>query len=232
MISINSWWNMDFKDYNYSIDESGLIISFDTTRDVISSAPYNGGFQRANHIYNYRITSLQENEHDSIDETYKRLAKHKNLEGNMVGLMTAASLESFVNCSWESDEFNADIFLSAGLSNSMTAGDDVGKKYYIGTINTIMILQEKFSANALVETVMMLTESKIATMQDLDIRSYVSGKMATGTGTDAVLVVNGYGRYVEFCGKHTTVGRDMARLFDKTFKKSVMQAKLLRNKNS
>ncbi len=221
---------MKSKDFVYSMDETGVIISFDNERNIISSAPYNGGLCHASHIYNYRITFEQEKEYRSIDDTYKQLKEEKKLEGNMVGLMTSARLESFVNFSWESKDFNATLFLSAGLSNAMCAGDEIGKSYFAGTINTILILKEEFSQSALVEAIMILTESKIAAMQDLGITSYTSGKKATGTGTDAVLVANGSGKYIEYCGKHTAVGRDIARLFKKAFNESVTKADLLNRK--
>ncbi len=222
---------MDCNGFSYCIDDTGLLIRFDEDRQMVSSAPYNGGLCTAKNIYNYRITSSQEKEYESIEITYKNLADSKNVIGDMVGLMTAAKIESFVHSEFSSDDFNADIFVSAGISNAMRAGDEIGVSYFAGTINTILILKERFTQNALIEAVMILTEAKITAMQDLGIVSYTSGQKATGTGTDAVLVVNGFGREIEFCGKHTPQGRDMARLFISTFTKSVMQANLLGKKD-
>lgn len=220
---------MKRKDFCYHIDDTGLILTFDAPRQVVSTAPYHGGFIEAKHIYNYKVdsTAFSGKESYSIEETFAHLSLAKGLEGPLVGLMTAAKIPSFVTETWDSQDFCADIFISAGLSNAMRAGDDIGKSYDIGTINTILILHQRFSAHGLIEAIAMLTEAKAAVLQDLGVLSYTSGRQATGTGTDAVLVANGQGIDTPFCGKHTAVGRDLARLFFKAFQASVLQGQLL-----
>ncbi len=64
---------------------------------------------------------------------------------------------------------------------------------------------------AMVESVMLATEAKTFAMRELGVKSSVSGKIATGTGTDAIAVVNGLGsETIRFCGKHVLFGEMLA----------------------
>ena len=60
----------------------------------------------------------------------------------------------------------------------------------------------------MIETTMIAAEAKAAALQAADVRSPVSGDVATGTGTDALAVacpVSG-GRPIQYCGKHVLFG--------------------------
>ena len=60
---------------------------------------------------------------------------------------------------------------------------------------------------------MIATEAKAAIFQQLGIKSTVSETIATGTGTDASLVVSGHSATsIRFAGKHTVFAQQVARL--------------------
>ena len=60
---------------------------------------------------------------------------------------------------------------------------------------------------------MIVTEAKAAVLRESGIRSPVSNKIATGTGTDAIAVVSGHGpETVRYCGKHVLFGEILGRL--------------------
>jgi adenosylcobinamide amidohydrolase len=67
------------------------------------------------------------------------------------------------------------------------------------------------SRAAMVESVMLAAEAKTVAMRKLGVRSPVSKTIATGTGTDAIAVVNGAGpESVRYCGKHVIFGEILA----------------------
>ena len=67
------------------------------------------------------------------------------------------------------------------------------------------------SPAAMVESVMLVTEAKTVAMRKLSVKSPVSGTIATGTGTDAIAVVNGFGsETIRYCGKHVIFGEMLA----------------------
>ena len=68
----------------------------------------------------------------------------------------------------------------------------------------------------------------ILTLQELDIRSPISGELATGTGTDAIAVICGeQGERIDYCGKHTRLGEVLARLVIEALSDSVLRRKPL-----
>jgi len=107
--------------------------------------------------------------------------------------------------------------VTAGLSNARRAGDpaecrDFGEApQTAGTINTIIITNARLADAAMVEAVLTATEAKTAVLQQLGARSLSSGKLATGTGTDAIAIVSGDGPpEIHFCGKHVVFGEMIA----------------------
>jgi adenosylcobinamide amidohydrolase len=61
-----------------------------------------------------------------------------------------------------------------------------------GTINIILLTNAKLTAGAMVRTLITITETKVAALQDLDVRSSYNPKVqATGTGTDNAVIISG-----------------------------------------
>ncbi len=109
------------------------------------------------------------------------------------------------------------VLVTDGISNARRAGDpaeyrvfdEVGIKP--GTLNLIILTHAVLTQTAQVEAVMVATEAKTAVLQDIGATSPVTGKMATGTGTDAIAVVSGSAPpEIRYCGKHTLFGEMLA----------------------
>ena len=57
-----------------------------------------------------------------------------------------------------------------------------------------------------------VTEAKNVALQKLDIHSaYTPGELATGTGTDQIIMASGNGEKCTYVGGHTKIGEMMAR---------------------
>jgi adenosylcobinamide amidohydrolase len=107
--------------------------------------------------------------------------------------------------------------VTAGVSNARCAGDRADWRAIrtdgnpTGTINTVIVTTAIMSRAAMVESVMLAAEAKTVAMRKLGVRSPVSKTIATGTGTDAIAVVNGSGpESVRYCGKHVIFGEILA----------------------
>jgi adenosylcobinamide amidohydrolase len=97
-------------------------------------------------------------------------------------------------------------FVTAGVkSNAMRAGFDKAQCIeesgrficggYEGTINIILLTNAKLTEGAMARSLITITEAKVAALQDLDVRSsYSPNLQATGTGTDNVVVILGWGQ--------------------------------------
>ena len=132
-------------------------------------------------------------------------------------MMTSASMDSFRRVSRSSQGVEISAMVTAGISNARCAGDRADWRTFqpdanpTGTINIIILTNAMMSHAAMVESVMTVTEAKTVAMRKLGVKSTVSGEIVTGTGTDAIAVVNGFGpETIHYCGKHVLFGEMLA----------------------
>ncbi len=142
--------------------------------------------------------------------------------------MTAASMDSFRLTQETVQGIEMAVLVTSGLSNHRRVGDRaeyrkmVTEPKEIGTINIIVMTSAKLTDAAMVEALLIVTEAKTAVLHDANITSPVSGKMATGTGTDSVAVVSGHGsETVGYCGKHVLFGEVLGRMVIETVAASI-----------
>ena len=65
----------------------------------------------------------------------------------------------------------------------------------------------------MVEALMLATEAKTTALHEAGIVSPISNQLATGTGTDSVVLVSNVGKKnVSYCGKHVVFGEVLGRL--------------------
>ena len=190
------------------------------SRPVLSSAAYNGGLIDAEHLL---IVKVAENflgsrgPFEPLSETFRNYCRQHGWSGNTVGMMTSAPMTSYRNARRSMQGVEITALVTAGLSNARRSGDPADHRAFDaagikpGTINIIILTNAILSPAAQVEAVMMATEAKAAVLQDIGATSPVTGKTATGTGTDAVAVVSGFTTpKIVFCGKHTLFGEMLA----------------------
>jgi adenosylcobinamide amidohydrolase len=199
-------------------------LRFDCPARVMSSAVLNGGTVKANHILNLNIGNQRNhglNDWQPPDLTLAQYCRNCGLSGTTVGLMTAASMDSFRLVHATEQDIEIIVLVTTGLSNARRAGDyaeyrEIGTPLCnAGTINIICLTTAVLTPAALVEAVITVTEAKTAALQNLGIKSPVSGNTATGTGTDAIAIasVRDHGTTtVQYCGKHVVFGEILANL--------------------
>ena len=207
---------------NYQTDHTAQYLHVELLQkhDILSSAVLNGGYCQPRNLLNFKVDenflgkkAVFESPHVSL----QRFSDEQSWGGQTVAMMTSASMNSYRFCRRESEGIYIDIHLTAGLSNARRAGDRAGYRQIgdlpqeTGTINTIILTNAALTPAALCEALVIATEAKAACLQDNNILSSVSGKLATGTGTDAICI-GGLcsGKKVEFCGKHTLFGELLA----------------------
>jgi adenosylcobinamide amidohydrolase len=77
-----------------------------------------------------------------------------------------------------------------------------------GTINTMLFVSRPLTRAALTRTIMTATEAKTAALQELSVNSRYSDGLATGTGTDQIIVAapDRKGYRLTWAGKHSKLG--------------------------
>jgi len=183
-----------------------LIVAFPARYRVLSWAPLQGGFVEAQTILNHQVNT---HEHSTLEpESFlNNLAQQLRVDFPVVGLMTGVLMERHVRRMRIHDDLMIECFATVGLSNALTVGDPATYDEQFGTINCIVTINQPLTPAAMVEAVQIVTEAKVRAVQNAGVKSTVSGTLATGTGTDCVVVAcSTVGDMYRYCGKHTKLG--------------------------
>jgi len=211
-LSKNNRFRIDFSDNH-------VCLKFPVPRQTLSSAVFNGGAGLVENVLFMRVMENFDGRHDAFDDppvTMDRYCQQIGLYGTTVGMMTSADMTSFRNVTRSEEGISVSSCLTAGLSNARCAGDradirDQEEPGKPGTINIALVTNVGMSVATMAEAIMMATEAKVAALRRLNRTSPLSGNPITGTGTDAVTIVSGYGpQQARYCGKHTLLGELIA----------------------
>lgn len=206
--------------YKIEHTQAHVHVAFPAPRTVLSSAVLNGGFTQASYIVNLKVEKNMEGTSGPFEPSHVTLSNYclkKGWNGTVVGMMTAAKTESFRRVSRTEQGVEVVTLVTAGISNARRAGDPSECRDMsaaapeTGTINIIVITNARFTHAAMVEAVLNVTEAKCAALQDMGVTNPETGSQATGTGTDAIAIVSGFGPVeIGFCGKHMLFGEMLA----------------------
>jgi adenosylcobinamide amidohydrolase len=226
----NNSVNSQLSGLSVSVLEQHVHLSFKSPVRIVSSAILNGGYLWADHILNLQVVGKTTDGNSILpppDITLLDYAKNHGWEGTCVGMMTSALMSSFRHEWIQVDDVGVECFLTCGVSNACRAGDPADERNFgsekpaQGTINIILGTNAKLSDAAMIEAIMIISEAKAAVFQKLNILSVVSQKIATGTGTDSIVVFNGFGREITYCGKHVLFGEMIAKVVSKALESSL-----------
>lgn len=184
--------------------EQAAILTFSGPRAVLSTAANGGGLRRdLKAVFNYcdcgTAGVCQPMEGNTLYEHQRAVALRLGLDPkHTAGLDTAVNLDNMVVVTRQWQDLWVTAAVSAGADvNALCAGDpatlteQAGQPCAIpaGTINIFLITGQTLSPGAMVELVLTATEAKTAVLRDLMQGSCISPRLATGTGTDGLVIV-------------------------------------------
>ncbi|MFD2171885.1 adenosylcobinamide amidohydrolase [Tumebacillus lipolyticus] len=167
-----------------------LILSAERPLLTVSSSLFGGGVQEKRYLVNAQVPHGYMSD-DPWRDLEARVAQLGLPTAETTGMMTAADVDQVVQAEATGDQFQLQTFVTAGVGNAARAG--VRRKTYpgyrAGTINIIVAIDGRLTAAALINAVITITEAKTAALQDSGVVIHDgSGRFATGTTTDAVIV--------------------------------------------
>lgn len=190
--------------FNLRVVERGLLIAFEKPLRVVSSAVVNGGIKYAKAILNHQVG--KDFDHKDPEGYLKKVIDKLGIDGEVVGLMTAADVEKYGMSSYSYGDLAVTAIVTAGLSNASSCGESACSNV-LGTINIIVLVRAYMSDACLIEAVKTATEAKCKALAHLDVRSTYSGELATGTTTDSIAVVElGGALKLRYAGPGTKLG--------------------------
>ncbi len=204
------------------IPANALIIDLPEARKVLSSRD---GFRKIKVVCNcYVPESIWQFFHaqpNSWQAYLKEVLQGVDLSPDEVtALSTGVNMEDLAWREEVFDEFWVLAFVTAGVkTNAMRIGKDKasdiernGQFEKVGTINTILLTNASLDLTTLAASFITITEAKNVALQELDVRSsYNPEWLATGTGTDQIVVVSGQEGECTYVGGHSKLGELMAQ---------------------
>ena len=204
----------------FTVRHETLMIDLGKRMTILSSAPRGGGLVRAQYILNHQVPDrpmiLSAPSSKPVwgdpGRYLGRLAAQLGIGSPCVALMTAVSLKDLITLREESAGVWVEGFFTVGVSNAVRAGEPNGVTEHEasastpGTINIILVTNARLATPAMVGAVQVATESKAATLLAESVPTWHGGQGATGTGTDAIVIVNGEGPALRYSGTHTAMG--------------------------
>lgn len=215
-----------------------LVITLGGRRRILSSAPQGGGFKSASHIINHQVEANPNMNGQLPDPAryLRKLASELSIGYHTVGLMTAVPMTQLVISRVSARELWVECFATVGVTNAVCAGEwplslAHRKEPYstrVGTINLILITNGSLSTSAMVGAVQVATETKTGVLRDHTIPSWKGKDLATGTGTDAVVIacrLRGEGPLHTYSGTHTMLGALVGRAVSRCVSRGLAKAR-------
>ncbi len=190
-----------------------LVVRFPHAQEVASWAIWNGGRRQAPAVAWVAVR----NSELPVGVDPREVCGQRLHEAGLapaVGLLTSGALQRFRQAEACVDGVGAHAVATVGLSNAVRIGDPPGPLAPIGTINVLCAVSVPLSEEAALEALSIVTEARTAAVLEAGYGSRRSPGVATGTGTDCVVLawpptqmVGSMARPPEsFAGKHTTLG--------------------------
>lgn len=227
---------LDIGDKIYSYNKS-VIIKFNGKRAVLSTGVINGGYsENLTAIFNHDAKTAPGMGCQLKAPTYKEhmeiISTELGLDFNFTtGIGTAADMKNMSIVMEKHENLSVTALVTAGIeTNGGRVGDVasyIEKKGKIektnhGTINIIVSINGNLPVQTLTRALITITEAKTAAIQELLEGSKYSHGLATGSGTDGVIVYSNLESEDIYtnAGKHSKLGE----LLGKAVKKAVKDA--------
>lgn len=182
--------------------KKSLILTFPSRRLVLSTSVYNGGVRDdLTAVFNFDCKSEEtgrcEMRAGSYEEELRITARELGLDpAYTTGLSTAAQMHNAAQFSASFEGVTVTVIATGGIDkNAVRAGDPAsyceraGAFYPLGTINLLVLVGCRLSPGTLTRALVTCTEAKTAAVQEWRIPSCYSSGIATGSGTDGVILV-------------------------------------------
>ena len=194
--------------FSVALRERWLVVTFGAPVRACSWAIVGGGLVDTRHVAWLEVRDVDLR--PPVDPQQLLVDRlHAEGIGGAVGLMTSRQVSTHSDVSSVSGGVDARCVATVGLGNALRAGDPAGVAGRIGTINVLVHVDAPLSDAALLEAIAIATEAKAAVVLEAGVRSRRTGRPATGTGTDCIVVTSALAASrsrTRYAGKHTSVG--------------------------
>ena len=188
-------------------DRRALVVRLPAPHRALSWAIVNGG-RTTTDVVVWREVQLSELGPTSDADLLMRDTLARLGVPHAVGLLTARDVRTYEVERAGRDGVAAACVATVGLSNVVAVGDPTSPASApVGTINLVCCVSAGLTDEALLEANAIAVEARTAAVLKAGLTSPLTGRPATGTGTDCVVVVSPVeAQRQRFAGKHTASG--------------------------
>jgi adenosylcobinamide amidohydrolase len=216
-----------------------IVVQFNGTRNVASTSTLNGGVRSdLKFVFNKSCANeprvvLKEDAKCTYEDYFAQITSNLELDNRAcTGMGTAALVENMSVVTLVHNQLSVTAMVTAGIDiNGGRAGDlaqyDELAQQHInpmsGTINIFLMINAQMPDGALNRAIVTATEAKCVALQELMANSMYSTGLATGSGTDTIIVVGNLESpiFLENAGKHCKLGELIGQSVIKAVKEAL-----------
>jgi len=216
--------DVKIKKVKCEIQNNTLVVRFDKSIKILSSAVLNGGLRKTRAIINHHVP--KNFDHQDPEGVLRNVAKGLGLPDDTVGFMTAVEIPNMAIRVEKAKDLTVSALVTAGFASlyPAAAGDDTIQNNKVGTVNIILLIDGNLTEGCMVNCIQTAIEAKTVAIRELDIRSHFSNSVATGSTTDAIAVAcTGTGEPIEFAGTSTEIGMMIGKTVREATKEGIQK---------
>ncbi len=188
--------------YTVRRDSDILVIEYNHSVVIAGNSVLNGGIRTGmKAVFNHTLPWVKSDRQlpgGGLEKYLELTAERLGLQpGSCSGLVTAAKMKNAAMEILQYKDLEVMAIVTAGVEvNGGRAGDpasyyEKGGRFFDtpGTVNILLTISAGLPVYALVKCIITATEAKTAALQELMAPSLYSTGLATGTGTDGIIVV-------------------------------------------
>lgn len=217
--------------------EKAFILTLAGTRQVISTSQWLGGLRDdLKYIYNFDLKDKNgycQIEEDSYSQALRGIAAKLGLDPQVTtGMTTAVSIEDMAIVTQEARGMSVIAVATAGIENNGGCAGDPGSYAeenggfvsIPGTINIVVWCNVDMPPGTMVQALTTVVEAKAAAVRDLELPSLYSQELATGSGTDGIVLVADPQSSLKRtdAGKHSLLGELLGKAVKEAVKKGLI----------
>lgn len=200
---------VEIKPQHIEITPDYVKLSTSNPLKTISSAVYNAGLGWFDTFINRTVSA--DYSMDSISIEVESFLQERNfVPTSAVVMLTAVPAHCAIIEKYEQDGASIVVVVTAGTGNAVDATKSLNRNElrYPGTINTWVFINGKVTDEAFYQAMITATEAKSKALYEEQVLDRHSGTIATGTGTDSLLIAAiQAGDDVQYAGPLTTFGQ-------------------------
>jgi len=198
------------------VKDKCVVIHSNIELEVLTSSDKGPGYAKYSWIVNRQVPL--DSDHSKLNDVWLKTVEQLHLPKQTLGFVTSVDVNKVAVVSEKHEDIIVCAVVTAGVGAAIASGDKATEDTNAHTVNIILLIQSELPVNSMVGAVVTATEAKAAVFRELDLRSSVSGEVATGTASDGIAVAcTGVGKRNVFAG----TGSKLGELIGRTVKEAV-----------